>query len=63
VSFAIVECLTSPTYRQLFPAFARGMAAGKEKLDDVVKAVYDVDRDVFLNNIGEWVAEKYGQDQ
>jgi hypothetical protein len=63
LGFAIVECLTSPTYRQLFLAFVKGMAAGKEKVDGVIKEVYDVDRDVFLNNIGEWVAEKYGQDQ
>ena len=63
VGFAIVECLMSPTYRPLFPAFVKGMGAGKEKLDDVVKDVYGATREDFLNNTGEWVAERYGQDQ
>ena len=63
VGFAIVECLMSPTYRQLFPAFVKGMGAGKEKLDDVVKDVFGATREEFLNNTGDWVAERYGQDQ
>jgi hypothetical protein len=63
VGFAIVECLMTPDYRQAFPAFARGMSAGKEKLDDVLKDVYGASREDFLNKTGDWVAERYGQDQ
>jgi hypothetical protein len=63
VGFAIVESLTAPDYRQSFPAFARGMSAGKEKLDDVLKDVYGVTREDFLKGTDEWVAEHYGHDQ
>lgn len=60
ISFAMVECLASPQYQRLFPAMAKGMSEGQEKLDDVIKDVYGVSRDVFLNVTGEWVAGAYG---
>lgn len=63
VGFAVVECLMSANYRQLFPAFVKGMEAGKEKLDDVVKEVYGATREDFLSITGDWVAERYGRDQ
>lgn len=60
VSFALVECLASPKFRPLFPAFLKGMREGGEKLDDVVKDVYGADRETFLTETGEWVAAAYG---
>ncbi|WP_337174546.1 c-type cytochrome domain-containing protein, partial [Paludisphaera sp.] len=60
VSFALAECLTSPQYRAVFPEFLKGMREGGEKLDDVVRAVYGVDRQTFLTETGEWVAAAYG---
>jgi len=60
ISFALVECLASPQYQRLFPAFAKGMSQGPEKFDDVVKEVYGAPRDVFLNVTGEWIATAYG---
>jgi hypothetical protein len=60
VSFALVECLASPRYRALFPEFLKGMREGGEKLDEVVRAVYGVDREAFLTETGEWVAAAYG---
>lgn len=61
ISFGLVECLASPQYQRLFPAFAKGMSAGPEKLDDVVKEVYGAPRDVFLRVTGEWIAANYGR--
>lgn len=64
ISFGLVECLTSPMYRPLFPQFFKGMSKqGGAKLDEVVKEVYGVERDVFLNQTGEWIASAYGGDQ
>jgi len=60
VSFALVECLASPRYRSVFPAFLKGMREGGEKLDDVVRKVYGVDRETFLTETGEWIAASYG---
>lgn len=60
ISFALVECLASPQYQRLFPAMAQGMSEGQEKLDEVVKDVYGVSRDVFLGVTGDWVAGAYG---
>ena len=63
VGFAMVEFLMTPEFRASFPAFAQGMSKGKEKLDDVLKEVYRADREAFLNQSGDWVAVRYGQDQ
>jgi len=63
VGFAVVEFLMTPEFRASFPAFAQGMSKGKERLDDVLKEVYRADRQVFLNQSGDWVAATYGQDQ
>jgi hypothetical protein len=63
VGFAIVAALMTPEFRASFPAFARGMSKGKERLDDVLKEVYGATREDFLNKTGDWVAERYGQDQ
>ena len=63
VGFAVVEFLMTPEFRASFPAFAHGMSKGKERLDDVLKEVYRADREVFLNQSGDWVAATYGQDQ
>ncbi len=63
VSFALVECLTSPNYRRLFPELVKGMSKGGEKLDDVIKEVYGVTREDFLQETGNWVAMAYGGDR
>jgi hypothetical protein len=63
VGFAIVESLMTPDYRQAFPAFAKGMSQGGEKLDDVLKDVYGATREDFLKSTGDWVAQRYGRDQ
>jgi len=63
ISLALAECLTSPTYREQFPAFAAGMSKGKEKLDDVLKDVYGATREDFFTSTGEWVAAAYGNNQ
>jgi mono/diheme cytochrome c family protein len=63
VGFAVVESLMAPNFRPAFPAFARGMSAGNEKLDDVLTKVYAATRDDFLKSTGEWVAARYGRDQ
>jgi hypothetical protein len=60
ISLALVECLNSAQFRPLFPAAAKGLSQGGDKLDDVIKEVYGTTRDVFLNVTGEWVAEAYG---
>lgn len=61
ISLAIVESLLSPELRAAFPAFAKGMSQGKEKFDDVLKDVYGVSREDFLNTTGDWIARHYGQ--
>ena len=63
VGFAVVESLMAPDFRAAFPAFARGMSAGNEKLDDVLVKVYGATREDFLKSTGEWVAARYGRDQ
>jgi hypothetical protein len=63
VGLVVVEFLMSPSYRAAFPAFTRGMAAGKEKLDDVLREVYGASREDFLAQSGDWVAERYGPNQ
>ena len=63
VGYAIVDALMSPDFRASFPAFVQGMSKGKEKLDDVLKDVYQANREQFLNLTGDWVAERYGRDQ
>jgi hypothetical protein len=63
VGLVVVEFLMSPTYRAAFPAFARGMAAGKEKLDDVLREAYGASREDFLDQSGDWVAQRYGPNQ
>ena len=61
VSFGLVECLTSPAFRRVFPQFLKEMSKrGGAKLDDVVKDVYGVNREAFLNQTGEWIASSYG---
>ena len=39
------------------------MGKGKEKLGDVLKGVYRMTREEFLNRTGDWVASRYGQNQ
>jgi hypothetical protein len=63
VGFAVVESLMAPNFRPAFPAFAHGMSAGNEKLDDVLTKVYRATREDFLKSTGEWVAARYGRDQ
>jgi Planctomycete cytochrome C len=63
VGFAIVDALLSPDLRASFPAFVQGMSKGKEKLDDVLRDVYQANREEFLNRTGDWVAQRYGRDQ
>jgi mono/diheme cytochrome c family protein len=59
VSFAIVEALNSPEYRDQFPAFVSGMFEGAGKLDDVLRLVYNGTRENFLELTKVWVAH-YG---
>jgi hypothetical protein len=61
MGLAFVESLLAPDLRVSFPLFAKGMSQGKEKLDDVLKEVYGVSREDFLNSTGDWVARQYGQ--
>jgi Planctomycete cytochrome C len=63
ISFALVECLTSPRYRELFPDLITGLRKGGDKLDDVLKDVYGATREEFFNDTGVWVAESYGNNQ
>ena len=60
IGFALVEAMMSEM-RQGVPAFVRGMMQGKEKLDEVLQAVYGGSRDEFLDGTGEWVASHYGR--
>jgi hypothetical protein len=61
VGFAIVEMLLlSPGLERQFPAFARGMSKGSDKLEDVLGEVYKTNREEFLRQTGEWVAWRYG---
>jgi hypothetical protein len=61
IGLAIVEWLVSTPLRQAFPQFLHGLSQGPEKLDDVLKTVYNADRAEFLTNSGAWVASRYGQ--
>jgi hypothetical protein len=63
VGLVVVEFLMSPSFRASFPAFAKGMAGGKEKLDDVLHEVYGATREDFLNQSGDYVAQRYGPNQ
>ncbi|APW59327.1 hypothetical protein BSF38_00747 [Paludisphaera borealis] len=63
ISFGLVECLTSPQYREQFPALTKSLRQGGDKLDEVLKDAYGVTREEFFNATGEWVAAAYGNDQ
>ncbi len=61
VGFAIVEAIFStPAYSRGFPRFVAGMLKGQEKLDDTLSSVYQVSRENFIEQTGNWVATKYG---
>jgi mono/diheme cytochrome c family protein len=60
VGFALVEAIMSG-WRQGFPDFVHGMLQGGDKLDDVLKEVYGVTREEFLDGTADWVASHYGQ--
>ncbi len=61
IAFALVEAMMSSEMKQGFPAFANGMLAGTEKLDDMLQRVYGGSREDFINSSGEWVTQRYGQ--
>ena len=61
IAFAIVEAMMSSEMRQRFPNFVAGMLEGGNKLDDALQGVYGGTREEFINNTGEWIAQKYGQ--
>jgi hypothetical protein len=63
VGFAVVDLLLSPPFREAFPGFARSMSEGREKLDEAIQKAYDANREQFLSQTGEWVAERYGNSQ
>ena len=61
IGFALVEAMMSSEMKQGFPNFVGGMLAGGDKLDDVLQRTYRGTREEFINDTGEWVAERYGQ--
>jgi hypothetical protein len=62
VGFALVEAMMSTELSRSFPAFVKGLLRGGEKLDDVLEKVYDgATREGFVDDIGDWVAARYGQ--
>jgi mono/diheme cytochrome c family protein len=64
VGFALVEAMLTSELQQGFPAFVKGMLQGAAKLDEILKEVYDyANREDFLRDTGEWVADHYGQPQ
>jgi mono/diheme cytochrome c family protein len=60
IGFSLIEWQASMQAAQ-FTAFARMMLDGPERLDDVLKQIWDVSREEFLNEWGGWVAESYGR--
>src|SRR5262249_39860812 len=61
IGFALVESMLTSELRQGFPAFVNGMLQGPAKLDEMLDKVYNkAQRDGFLEDTGEWVAEHYG---
>ena len=60
IGYAIVDWLLSPELGRAFPAFVAGMIKDPADLPGVLKSVYDSNREQFLANSGEWVAERFG---
>lgn len=52
--------MTTPAFSRGFSTFLHGMVKGPENLDDMLKDVYLGTREQFLTLTGEWVAERYG---
>jgi mono/diheme cytochrome c family protein len=63
ISFAIVEALNSPDYREHLPAFVHAMFEGGGKLDDALKAVYNGTRENFLELTKTYVFSHYGNNE
>jgi mono/diheme cytochrome c family protein len=64
VSFALVESMLSSDLRQGFPTFVNGMLGGADKLDEMLRKVYEYEsREEFLGDTGDFVATRYGRDQ
>ena len=64
VGFAIVECLMSPTLPAVVPGLRQGHGGGQgEARRRASRTSIGATREDFLNNTGDWVAERYGQDQ
>lgn len=61
VGFAIVEAMLSTAYYQRgFSRFVAGLLKGQDKLDDMLSSGYQVTRENFLDQTGNWVAAHYG---
>ncbi|WP_250847182.1 c-type cytochrome domain-containing protein [Aquisphaera insulae] len=61
IGFALVEAIQrTPAMRGSFPAFAEGMAKGKDKLADTLRDVFQLSREEFLGMTGDWVGRTYG---
>ena len=63
ISFGLVECMMTSDFSRGFPAFLHGMLAGQEKLDEMLKDVYDGNRNEFLALTEDWIAAHYGNVQ
>ena len=46
-----------------FPRSSHGMLAGGEKLDELLKDVYNGNREEFLALTEDWIASRYGNVQ
>lgn len=60
VGYALVNWLVSPELGREFPAFVAGMLKGPASLPEVLKTVYDSNREQFMANSGLWVVERFG---
>ena len=50
----------APELVREFPLFVAGMLKGPENFPDVLKTVYDSNREEFTAHSGVWVAERFG---
>ena len=51
--------VSSPSLRQKFPMFVRGMLSGTAKLDDTLMSSFGATREQFLSAWGGWVSTRY----
>lgn len=61
IGYALVDWLVSPELGRAFPAFVAGMLKGPTNLPEVLRTVYDSNREQFMANSGLWVVERFGE--